>query len=281
MKKVGYSFLIGGVLGCLAQVVFALMSIIFTNPDFILGETLASDTLVGMGIIGAFMGGLGLYHRLESKGTFGSLLPFSGFAFAVGLKMIQPWTKHKSFLSSVLSGLWLVIWFNVLAFGGTFLIAAFFYYGCGIHSNTQFALALPTLKPTGALVYLTAFITAGLICSLWQIVLNIVKCSPVWILLTAWLFGGLLCPTGIMAWLGSFGGWGINVMIMNGGQILYNNAFQFFNGDSTAMFHFTVLAVTIGGLFLTGVLCFILRKRVWILLMNLRFQIGCNHVLGA
>ncbi len=262
-KRLGWTFLIGGALGMLAQLIYNVLSLIFTDPDFLLTETLASDTLVTMGIFGALIGGLGVYRHLDERSSFGSGLPFSGFAFGIGKKMIGPWTapkeKRENFWKCSWRGLWLVIWFNVLVFAGTFIIAAIFYYVVGIHDSSQFMWVQPGESVTGPLLYFTAFITGGIIACFWEAILILTKIDFVWILASAWLFGALLTPTGIMGWLGSFGGWGSEVMIMNGGQILYNVAFMFFNGEALASWEFIVLVTTIGCLFLTGWLCFIIH----------------------
>ncbi len=264
-KRLGWTFLIGGALGALSQIIYNLWSAFCTNPGFILSRTLGSDVLVTMGVIGALLGGLGLYRHLASRTTFGAGLPFSGFAFGIGENMIGPWTKPKNngregFWHCTWHGLWLVIWFNVLVFALSFFIAGLCYYGAGIKESTQYLLVQPLAHPvSGPLLYLTAFITGGLITCVWELVIVITKLPMSAVLAIAWCSGTLLAPTGIMAWLSSFGGWGMNVMIMNGGQILYNVGFMFFNGTPGAGFEFAALVITIGCLFLTGWLCFILH----------------------
>ena len=105
----------------------------------------------------------------------------------------------------------------------------------------------------------TSFIFGGLITCFFEFLLIKTKIGFVWILAFAWVFGAILTPIGIMPWLSALGGWGTNVMIMNGGQILYNVAFMFFNGQAIAGFEFLVLVGTIGCLFLTGWLCFMVH----------------------
>ncbi|MGI6217235.1 MAG: SpoVA/SpoVAEb family sporulation membrane protein [Coriobacteriales bacterium] len=264
-RRLGWTFIIGGFLGTLAQVIYNIWSTYCTDPSNILSQTTGSDVLVTMGIIGGILGGLGIYRLLGKHSIFGSALPFSGFAFGIGQNMIEPWIRKKNegregFWHCTWHGLWMVISFNVFVFAMSFAIAGIYYYGFGIHDSSQFLLVEPLANPVSGLpLYLTAFITAGAICCVWELFISATKLSLTKVLAISWLTGCALTPTGIMGWLSSFGGWGANVMIMNGGQIFYNVSFMFFNGTAGAGFEFASLVVTIGCLFLTGWLCFIVH----------------------
>ena len=261
-KRLAWTFVIGGALGVVAQIVYYLACAIFTDPNSVLTEVHGSDTLVMMGILGAILGGLGFYRHLSKRSTFGAGLPFSGFAFGVGENMIHPYTSEekKGFFASTWKGLWLVIWFNVLVFSIAFFIAGIYHFGFGIENSTDFYWVQPLANPvTGPLLYVTAFVSGGVICCIWETVIVLTKLKLSTVLAIAWCVGALLTPTGIMAWLGSFGGWGADVMVMNGGQICYNVAFMFFNGIKGASFEFAALVLTIGCLFLTGWLTFIIH----------------------
>ena len=264
-KRLGWTFLIGGALGTLSQLVFWFISAVFADPTLeptgllaVLSETVASDTLVAMGVIGGVLGGLGVYRHLAAKTTFGANLPFSGFAFGVGEKMIHGWTKKRpdNFWLCTWRGMWMLIWFNVIVFVATFIVAGLYYYLGGIHDSSTFLLVQPTVHVEGPLLILTSFITGGVVTCFFEIILLLTRLPFVVVLAFAWIFGAIITPLGIMPWLSEFGGWGVNVMIANGGQILYNVAFMFFNGNPMAMPEFIILVVTILCLFLTGWLCF-------------------------
>ena len=93
-KTVIYSFLIGGVLALVAQSLVTVWTNVLTGTpmQFFIG----GSTLISMGIIGCILGGFANYQLVEEWGTFGALLPFSGFAMAVGMKMVGPWTKQNA-----------------------------------------------------------------------------------------------------------------------------------------------------------------------------------------
>ena len=111
-KTVIYSFLLGGLLALIAQAMLVCTRTAFTGtpPEFWLG----GSVLLLMGVVGCFLGGFGNYQYFEEWATFGALLPFSGFAMAVGMKMHGPYSKGATMGKSVWAGLWLVIWFNVV-----------------------------------------------------------------------------------------------------------------------------------------------------------------------
>ncbi len=264
-KRLGWTFLIAGALGMIAQIIHNLWETYCTSPDLILSRTLGSDTLISMGILGAILGGLGFYRHLEARTSFGAGLPFSGFAFALGQSMISPWTKpaeqgREGLLRCISHGLWIIIWFNVLVFALSFFIADVYYFGLGIHDSSKFFLIQPLTAPvTGNLLYLTSFVCCGLIACLWEIVLVVTGLPMIAVLALSWCSGALLAPTGIMSWLASWGGWGIEVTVMNGGAMLYDIAFMFLNGAPGAVFEFVVLVATLGCLFLTGLLTFVIH----------------------
>lgn len=263
-KRLKWTFVIGGALGVLAQLVFWFVTVAFTDPTNILGEAHGSVTLVAMGIIGAILGGLGIYRLLSARSQFGAGLPFSGFAFGIGEKMIHGWVKgidgkNDSIWLCIWRGLWMVIWFNVIVFLATFIVAGIAYYGLGIHDATQTFIPRPGFEIDGPLLIIGAFVFGGLITCFFEWLLIKSKVKFVWILASAWVLGAILTPIGIMPWLSTLGGWGTNVMIMNGGQILYDVAFMFYNGLPLAGHEFAILVGTIGCLFLTGLLCFLVH----------------------
>ena len=111
-KTVIYSFLLGGLLALIAQAMLVCTRTAFTGTP--LEFWIGGSVLLLMGVVGCFLGGFGNYQYFEEWATFGALLPFSGFAMAVGMKMHGPYSKGATMGKSVWAGLWLVIWFNVV-----------------------------------------------------------------------------------------------------------------------------------------------------------------------
>ena len=159
-KTVIYSFLIGGVLALVAQALVTVWTNVLTGTpmQFFIG----GSTLISMGIIGCILGGFANYQLVEEWGTFGALLPFSGFAMAVGMKMVGPWTKQNATAGkAVWQGLWLVIWFNAVAAALSILLG----FVCGT-MGVEPMVAVE--KNTTAMVFPLAFLAAGCArCSRW------------------------------------------------------------------------------------------------------------------
>ncbi|RDB59908.1 hypothetical protein C1878_14650 [Gordonibacter sp. 28C] len=255
-KTVIYSFLIGGVLALVAQAIVTVWTQVLTGTpmQFFIGGA----TLVSMGVIGCVLGGFATYQLVEEWGTFGALLPFSGFAMAVGMKMVGPWTKQNATAGkAVWQGLWLVIWFNAVAAG----ISILFGYACGAMGVEPLVAAE---KNTTALVFPLAFLVGGLLCALFQVVYLVVKsitpkCQPVWILLTAWFCGAVFAPIGVSGVLANFAGQGFSVMIPVGGYNMYNVGVSFAMGEfGEGIVHLGSFFLAVAGLFFTGLATFLI-----------------------
>ncbi len=255
-KTVVYSFLIGGMLALIAQALATVWTNVLTGTpmQFFIG----GSTLISMGIIGCLLGGFASYQLVEKWGMFGALLPFSGFAMAVGMKMVGPWTKENaSFGQAVWKGLWLVIWFNAVAAG----LSILFGFACG-------ALGVEPLitveKNTTALVFPLSFLIGGVLCAFFQVVYLVVKgitpkCQPVWILLTAWFCGAVLAPIGVSGALANFAGQGFSVMIPVGGYNMYNVGVSFALGEfGEGLLHLGSFFLAVAGLFFTGLATFLI-----------------------
>lgn len=252
-KTVIYSFFIGGLFALIAQALVTVWTNLLTGTpmEFFIG----GSTLISMGVIGCILGGFAVYQLVEEWGTFGALLPFSGFAMAVGMKMVGPWTKENASTGKAIwPGLWLVIWFNVVGAASCIL----FGFICGsIGIEPGFAVE----KNTTALVFPLAFLVGGLLCSLFQIVFLIVKCQPVWILMAAWCCGAIFAPLGISGALANFAGQGFSVMIPVGGYNMYNVGYDFAIGHSgTALLHLGSFMLAVCGLFFTGLATFLIYR---------------------
>ena len=93
-KTIIYSFFVGGMFALIAQAILAVWQAVLvgTPMEFFIGGA----TLVSMGVIGCILGGLACYQYVEEWATFGALLPFSGFAMAVGMKAVGPWTTKDA-----------------------------------------------------------------------------------------------------------------------------------------------------------------------------------------
>ena len=257
-KTVVYSFFIGGLLALIAQALVTMWTQFLTGTpmQFFIG----GSTLISMGIIGCFLGGFANYQIVEKWGTFGALLPFSGFAMAVGMKMIGPWTNEKvSVGKAIIPGLWLVIWFNLVAAA----ISILFGYVCGMMGIEPM---ISIEKNTTATVFPLSFVIGGLLCALFQIVYLIVKgitpkCKPVWILLTAWLCGSIFAPVGISSMLANLAGQGFSVLIPVGGYNMYNVGVSFALGAFDEGFlHLGSFFLAVAGLFFTGLATFLIYK---------------------
>lgn len=257
-KTVVYSFFIGGLFALIAQALVTVWTHLLTNTpmEFFIG----GSTLISMGIIGCVLGGFANYQIVEKWGTFGALLPFSGFAMAVGMKMIGPWTKDNASVGkAIIPGLWLVIWFNLVAAAISILSG----YICGM-AGIEPLVSLE--KNTTATVFPLSFLVGGALCMLFQVVYLIVKritpkCKPLWILLTAWFCGSVFAPLGISGALASLAGQGFSVLIPVGGYNMYNVGMSFAMGAfDDGLLHLGSFFLAVAGLFFTGLATFLIYK---------------------
>lgn len=256
-KTVLYSFFLGGLWALIAQAIAAIWSAVLpgTPLEFFTGGA----TLVSMGIIGCIIGGLGIYQYLEEWATFGALLPFSGFAMAVGMKMVTPWTKKKASLGhSIWQGLWLVIWFNAVGA----IVCILFGFICGTCGVVPPIAAPPVTAP--ALMFPAAFLMGGILCALFQCCFLILKsitpkAAPVHILMFAWMCGAIAAPFGLSQWLINIFGQGFAVMIPIGGNNMYNVGIAFAAGETVeGLVHLGAFLLAVCGLFFTGLATFII-----------------------
>ncbi len=263
-KTVIYSFLLGGLFCLIAQALFGFWNAALTGTamEFFKGGAV----LVSLGVIGFILGGLAIYQYFEEWATFGALFPFAGFAMAVGMKMVVPWTKGESLGKSIWPGAWLVIWFN--AVGAAVCIAGG--YICGLLGWTPPAdVPAAIITSTDPLVSLTigarAFVGGGLICAVFQIIWLLVKAvipkaKHVWILMGGWMCGAIFCIPGLSQWLVSQFGQGFSCLIPVGGYNMFNVGYDLFLGGEHAaagMVHLGSFFLAVAGLFFTGLGTFI------------------------
>lgn len=255
-KTIIYSFLIGGLFALIAQAIVTVWTQALTGTpmQFFIG----GSTLISMGIIGCLLGGFANYQIVEEWGMFGALLPFSGFAMAVGMKMVGPWTKQNATKGKAIwQGLWLVIWFNAVA-AGLCIIMGFICASAGIQP------LFTVEKTTTAMVFPLAFLIGGLLCAFFQAIYLVVKsitpkCQPVWILLTAWFCGAIFTPLGLSGALSNIAGQGFNVMIPIGGYNMYNVGVSFALGEfGEGLLHLGSFFLAVAGLFFTGLVTFVI-----------------------
>ncbi len=255
-KTVIYSFFVGGTFALIAQAILSFwqMALADTPMSFFMGGA----TLVSMGLIGCVLGGLACYQYVEEWATFGALLPFSGFAMAVGMKGVGPWTKQNASMGKCIwNCVWFVIWFNVLFAA----ICIAFGYICGL-AGVEEGLTLGVEKTEGGMLFFWAFVVGGLLAAIFQILYLVVrkitkKCAPVHILMTAWCVGALLAPFGISGALANFSGEGFSVMITVGGYNMYNVGIDLFYGNvDTALLHLGSFMLAVCGLALTALFTF-------------------------
>ena len=269
-KTVIYSFLLGGLFCLIAQALFGFWNAALTGTamEFFKGGAV----LVSLGVIGFILGGLAIYQYFEEWATFGALFPFAGFAMAVGMKMVVPWTKGESLGKSIWPGAWLVIWFN--AVGAIVCIAGG--YIAGLLGWTPPAdIPAAIIASTDPLVSLTigarAFVGGGIICAVFQIVWLVVKAAipkakHVWILMGGWMCGAIFCLPGLSQWLVSQLGQGFSCLIPVGGYNMFNTGYDLFLGGEHAMtglVHLGSFMLAVFGLFFTGLGTFIVWNAKW------------------
>lgn len=269
-KTVIYSFLLGGLFALIAQALFGFWNAALTGTamEFFKGGAV----LVSLGVIGFILGGLAIYQYFEEWATFGALFPFAGFAMAVGMKMVVPWTKGESLGKSIWPGAWLVIWFNAV---GAVVCIAMGYLAGMLGWTPPADIPAAIVASTDPLVSLTigarAFVGGGLICAVFQIVWLIVKAAiptakHVWILMGGWMCGAIFCLPGLSQWLVSQFGQGFSCLIPVGGYNMFNTGFDLFLGGEHAMtglVHLGSFMLAVFGLFFTGLGTFIVWNAKW------------------
>lgn len=252
-----YSFFVGGLLALIAQAVLTIWQLVLagTPMEFFSGGA----TLVSMGVIGCILGGFAVYQYVEEWADFGALLPFSGFAMAVGMKAIGPWTKsNETFGKCVWNCVWFVVWFNVV-FAAICIALGFLCGSTGLHNP------LITIEATkGGMLFVWAFVFGGIFAAFFQIVFILVrritsKAQHVHILMAAWMVGAILAPLGISSALAALSGEGFSVMILVGGYNMYNVGLDFAIGhSSTALLHLGSFLLAVAGLAITALFTFII-----------------------
>lgn len=254
-KTIVYSFFIGGLFALVAQAILAFWTPVLagTPMEFFTGGA----TLVSLGVIGCILGGFANYQIIEKWGDFGALLPFSGFAMAVGMKAVGPWTtKNEKFGKCVWNCVWFVIWFNVL-FAAICIALGF---ACGAAGIGEPAFTIE--KNTTSTVFVWAFVVGGLLAVVFQSLYLAVqkvtnKVTHLHILITAWMVGAILAPTGISGALASLSGEGFSAMILVGGYNMYNVGLDLFLGHtSTALLHLGSFLLAVTGLAVTALFTF-------------------------
>lgn len=257
-KTVIYSFLVGGVLALIAQAILSFWQFTLTGTpmEFFSGGA----TLISMGIIGCFLGGFAVYQRFEEWATFGALLPFSGFAMAVGMKGVGPWTKQNASMGKCIwNCVWFVIWFNVVFMAICVVIG----YVCGM-MGVEPGQTLGVEKTQGGMLFFNAFWVGGLLAAVFQCLFLVCKAitpktTPLYILMTAWMVGAILAPFGVSGALANFAGQGFSVMITVGGYNTYNIGMDLFLGGEHAaagLVHLGSFALAVCGLALTALFTF-------------------------
>ena len=264
-KTVIYSFLVGGTFALIAQALLSFwqMALAGTPMEFFMGGA----TLISMGVIGCILGGLACYQYVEEWATFGALLPFSGFAMAVGMKAVGPWTKQNASMGKCIwNCVWFVIWFNVLFMAICVAIG----YVCGM-MGVEPGQNLGVAKTEGGMLFFNAFWVGGCLAAVFQILFLICKSitpktTPLYILMTAWMVGAILAPFGISGALANFAGQGFSVMITVGGYNTYNIGMDLFIGGEHAvegLIHLGSFALAVCGLALTALCTFWIYNAVF------------------
>lgn len=260
-KKIILSALLGGLLCLVAQAILVCwqQTPVTAAPW---GNFSGGITLVSMGVIGCILGGFAIYQILGEWADFGAFLPFSGFAMAIGMKSITPWTQGKGVWECLRPALWMVVWFN--AVGAVVCIA--FGYICqvtGLNANPIFV----SEKLTTGMIFPAAFLMGAIISIVFQIVWEIyVRVAPTkaqhWhILMLAWCLGALLAPCGFSTLLANVFGEGFSVLIPVGGYNMYNVGVDLALGGEETMvgiMHLVSFLIAVCGLAICCMLTFAL-----------------------
>lgn len=262
-KTVIYSFFVGGLFALIAQAILAFWQV--TLADTPMSFFMGGATLVSLGVIGCILGGTGVYQILEKWATFGSLMPFSGFAMAVGMKAVGPWTKNnESAGKCVWNCVWFVVWFNVLFAAICIAIGA---------ACEALGFGEPTWvveKVTDNTVFFHAFLIGGILAVFFQLCFLAgkkifgEKCEPLHILILAWMLGAIFAPTGLSGVLMNWGGEGFGAMITVGGYNMYNVGVDLVIGETgTALLHLGSFALAVTGLAVTALFTWIIYNALY------------------
>lgn len=251
-KTIIFSFFLGGLFALVAQAILAFWNLTLTGTpmEFFRGGA----TLVSLGIIGCILGGTGVYQILQKWATFGALMPFSGFAMAVGMKAVGPWTMaNEKSAKCVWNVVWFVVWFNVL-FAAICIVLG---YACAAIGIGEPAFTIEAV--TGPILFFNAFLVGGILAVIFQCCFLIGqkifghKCEPLHILILAWMVGAILVPTGISHALMAWSGEGFGAMITVGGYNMFNVGVDFFHGHiDVALLHLGSFALAVTGLAVTA-----------------------------
>ncbi len=255
-KTIIYSFFVGGMFALIAQALVTMWTTLLTGTpmEFFIG----GSTLISMGVIGCVLGGLACYQYVEEWATFGALLPFSGFAMAVGMKGVGPWTTQNATVGKIIKDIvWFVVWFNVV-FAAVCIAIGFAFGMAGIEP------LFTVEKNTSATVFPLAFFIGGCLAALFQILFVALKgvnkkVKPLHILMTAWMCGAIFAPLGVSGALAAIGGQGFSVMITVGGYNMYNVGFDLAIGHSgAALLHLGSFLLAVAGLAITAIFTWII-----------------------
>lgn len=260
-KTVIYSFFVGGMFALIAQAILAVWQVVLADTP--MAFFMGGATLVSMGIIGCILGGLACYQYVEEWATFGALLPFSGFAMAVGMKAVGPWTtKNETAGKCVVNVVWFVLWFNVV-FAAICIAIGFIFGMLGVEP------AFTVEKTTGAMLFPCAFLIGGLLAAIFQLLFVAIKAitpkvTPLHILMTAWMCGAIFAPLGVSGALANLSGEGFSVMITVGGYNMYNVGFDLAMGETgAALLHLGSFGLAVFGLMITALFTWIIYNGVF------------------
>ena len=260
-KKIVLSALIGGGLCLIAQAILTCwqQTPVVSAPW---GNFSGGITLVSMGIIGCLLGGFAIYQIMGEWADFGSFLPFSGFAMAIGMKSITPWTRGRGVWDCLRPALWMVLWFNVV---GAVVCIAFGYIcqATGLNAAPVFTAE----KNTTAMIFPAAFLMGAIISIIFQIVWEIYirvlpdKAEHWHVLMLAWCLGALFAPCGLSTVLANVFGEGFSVLIPVGGYNMYTVGVDLAIGGEETMvgiMHLVSFVIAVCGLAICCMLTFAL-----------------------
>ena len=133
-------------------------------------------------------------------------------------------------------------------------------YACGAAGLNNHIIEVP--KTEGGMLFFWAFIVGGILAAVFQCLYMVIqritpKVNHLHILITAWMVGCILAPSGISTALANFSGEGFSVMITVGGYNMYNVGLDFALGHiDTALLHLGSFLLAVAGLAIPALFTF-------------------------
>lgn len=205
-KTLALCFLVGGIYGLIGQLIgIALESVV--------GPGLAAPlTLVCLGVLAVILYTPGIHQKIAAVSSFGSILPFNGFACGIADAFQAGHANDGGFAGGLKSvG---KLFFHVIVLSSAINMAA----GVLDHFIAFPKLTAPAAVPMPAALC-AGFVAAGCVCLVWHLLYGAVG-QPAMpdFLLASQSLGGILSLFGVTDVLASLGGYSFKILILGAGQ---------------------------------------------------------------